>query len=298
MTCARSRAGVAHLQPARRPARRRRLRRTAARSAASSLKYCGAFDAAAQARAAGARCGRAALGHTLHVGDAQPARLPRAPRGLGPPARSRGSSRGACSHAINNPESLRDHRFCVVLHQVRHPLRVISSMLKATRPGDRYWQWILAEPAVKRGEPLLLQATRLWVAQNERLEGYADARFRVEDTAPRDVCGSETERVCGSDGRHHDPSRPARRRAAAAAASTRSTRRASRYTCTPTRRGPRSPRSTPHSSRLRAQCRRGTATTTTRDTTRSRSTLPTSAQAGARSRGTAARNERRLVLPY
>ena len=113
------------------------------------------------------------------------------------------------SYAINNPESLRDHRFCVVLHQVRHPLRVISSMLKATRPGDRYWQWIYsAEPAVQRGEPLLLQATRLWVAQNERLEAYADARFRVEDTSPRDVCrlAGVTERVCGSDGRHHTTS--------------------------------------------------------------------------------------------
>ena len=40
---------------------------------------------------------------------------------------------------------------------------------------------------MKRGEPLLLRATRLWVAQNERLEGYADARFRVEDTSPRGV---------------------------------------------------------------------------------------------------------------
>ena len=82
-------------------------------------------------------------------------------------------------------------------------------MLKATKSGDRYWSWIYGvEPAIKRGEPLLLQATRLWVAQNERIEKYADARFRVEDTSPRDVCraGGVTERVCGSDGRHHTTS--------------------------------------------------------------------------------------------
>ncbi|KAH8047614.1 pyruvate dehydrogenase [Aureococcus anophagefferens] len=48
----------------------------------------------------------------------------------------------ARSYAIDNPASLGNRRFCVVLHQVRHPLRVISSVVKATKPRDRFWDWI------------------------------------------------------------------------------------------------------------------------------------------------------------
>ena len=39
---------------------------------------------------------------------------------------------------------------------------------------------------------------------------YADVRFRVEDTSPRDVCrlAQFEERLCGSDGRYHTTSSP------------------------------------------------------------------------------------------
>ena len=112
---------------------------------------------------------------------------------------------------INNPAPLSpDHRFCVVLHQVRHPLRVISSIVKATKPrGDRYWQWIYAqEPTIQKDAPPPIRAAHLWLVQNERIEQFAHARFLVEETSPRDVCRAAgfAELLCGADGRYHTTS--------------------------------------------------------------------------------------------
>ena len=113
--------------------------------------------------------------------------------------------------AINNPTPLSpDHRFCVVLHQVRHPLRVLASVVKATKPRDRYWQWIYGqEPqSIDPRASALRRAAQLWLAQNLRIERFADARFRTEETSPRDVCRAAgfDEVLCASDGRYHTTS--------------------------------------------------------------------------------------------
>jgi hypothetical protein len=58
-----------------------------------------------------------------------------------------GSSR---QYAINNPTPLGAQRFCFVFHQVRHPMRVVSSIVKSsTKPWDRFWDWLVSvEPKV------------------------------------------------------------------------------------------------------------------------------------------------------
>ena len=112
----------------------------------------------------------------------------------------------ARSYVINNPTSLGNHRFCVVLHQVRHPLRVISSVVKATKPRARFWGWIYGvEPAISPRAPPIARAAKLWLLQNRRIETYADARFKVEETSPRDVCSLAgfPDFLCRGDGRHH-----------------------------------------------------------------------------------------------
>lgn len=116
----------------------------------------------------------------------------------------------AARFVINNPTHLtNDYRFCVLLHQVRHPLRVISSVVKATKPRDIYWQWIYGvEPSIDPKSPPPIRAAHLWVLQNRRLERIADARFRVEETSPRDICRAAgfDEILCAGDGSYHTTS--------------------------------------------------------------------------------------------
>jgi len=112
----------------------------------------------------------------------------------------------ARSYAIDNPTSLGNRRFCVVLHQVRHPLRVISSVVKATKPRDRFWDWIYTvEPKISPKLPPIARSALLWLRQNELIETYADARFKVEETSPRDVCVvlGFPDFLCRGDGSHH-----------------------------------------------------------------------------------------------
>ena len=95
-------------------------------------------------------------------------------------------------------------------------MRVVSSIVKASRkPWDPYWDWIsrteprvCGTPAQCKATPLLERSARQWLVWNEHMELYADARFRVEDTSPRDVCrlARFPERICGSDGRFHTTS--------------------------------------------------------------------------------------------
>ena len=124
----------------------------------------------------------------------------------------------AATYAINNPTPLvaGQHRFCFVFHLVRHPMRVISSIVKTSRkPWDPFWDWITrVEPRVCgnakqcRQQPLLLRSARQWLVWNEHIETFADIRYRVEDMSPRDACrlAMFDERICGSDGRFHTTS--------------------------------------------------------------------------------------------
>mmetsp|Transcript_9015 Transcript_9015/g.11815 ORF Transcript_9015/g.11815 Transcript_9015/m.11815 type:complete len:468 (+) Transcript_9015:24-1427(+) len=122
----------------------------------------------------------------------------------------------ANSYAINNPEPLSTHKFCFVFHQVRHPMRVVSSIVKASRKAwDPYWDFIArVDPKVCgsvqncKSQPLLLRSARQWLVWNQHIELYADVRFRVEDTSPRVVCrlAMFSPRICESDGRYHTTS--------------------------------------------------------------------------------------------
>ena len=122
----------------------------------------------------------------------------------------------ARSYAINNPLPLNDHSFCFVFHQVRHPMRVVSSIVKASRkPWDPYWEWITkTDPSVCgdsqkcRKVPLLHRSAKQWLVWNEHIETYADVRFRVEDTSPRTVCrlAMFEEELCSSYGQYHTTS--------------------------------------------------------------------------------------------
>ena len=68
-------------------------------------------------------------------------------------------------------------------------MRVISSIVKASKkPWDTFWAWIAkTEPRVCEGAtkntcqklPLLLRASRVWLYWNEKIETYADLRFKV-----------------------------------------------------------------------------------------------------------------------
>ena len=46
---------------------------------------------------------------------------------------------------INNPERLDRHRFKLIFHQVRHPLRVINTLLREeVGTWDHIWKWIVS----------------------------------------------------------------------------------------------------------------------------------------------------------
>jgi len=94
-------------------------------------------------------------------------------------------------YVINNPMRLSRQRFVRVLHQVRHPLRVISTLLVRCAAWDRYWTWIASvrgcEEITQQVTPLR-RAMLLYIVWNRHIERYADLRFRTEVTSPRDVC--------------------------------------------------------------------------------------------------------------
>lgn len=120
------------------------------------------------------------------------------------------------NYAINNPTPLSNQRFCFVFHQVRHPMRVVSSIVKASKKSwDPFWDWLVrTEPKVCgtvdqcKKTPLVVRSARQWLVWNQHVEAYADIRFKVEETSPRDVCrlAQFPERICGSDGRYHTTS--------------------------------------------------------------------------------------------
>mmetsp|Transcript_11920 Transcript_11920/g.17860 ORF Transcript_11920/g.17860 Transcript_11920/m.17860 type:complete len:444 (-) Transcript_11920:82-1413(-) len=113
----------------------------------------------------------------------------------------------AKSFVINNPSPLTpDHRFCIILHQVRHPLRVLASIVKATKPSDKFWNWIYTmDSSIDKSAVPVLRAAQLWLSQNLHIEKFADARYRAEETSPRDVCKAAgfPDFLCLSDGRYH-----------------------------------------------------------------------------------------------
>jgi len=100
--------------------------------------------------------------------------------------------------AVDDPEppsgpSARDYRFDVVLHQVRHPLKVIASMAQfILREGNRAPGFIERNVPETRLSPqeeecldpnrqLILKASRYWYHWNLLAEAKADKTIQVED---------------------------------------------------------------------------------------------------------------------
>ena len=86
------------------------------------------------------------------------------------------------NYIINNPEKLSLHRFCQILHQVRHPLRVINTIVSKCSNWDRYWKWISRQEGFSVfSESMGLGAKRramlLYILWNKHIEMYADIRY-------------------------------------------------------------------------------------------------------------------------
>jgi hypothetical protein len=68
--------------------------------------------------------------------------------------------------------------YSLVLHQVRHPLRVIESFHSASKGS---WGWVArADPGIV-SRPLLRSCARYWVRWNLAAEEEADWTYKVED---------------------------------------------------------------------------------------------------------------------
>lgn len=77
------------------------------------------------------------------------------------------------------------------MHQVRHPLRVINTLVNRCRRWDKYWFFIstvYGMGGLSTSQTPLRRAMLLYVLWNRHIERYADLRFRGETTSPRDVC--------------------------------------------------------------------------------------------------------------
>lgn len=108
-------------------------------------------------------------------------------------------------YVINNPVRLSRQRFVRVFHQVRHPLRVISTLLVRCESWDRYWAWIATVRGcedITSSTSALRRAMLLYIVWNRHIEHYADVRFRTEVTSTRDVCtwAGFNSSVCSSPG--------------------------------------------------------------------------------------------------
>jgi hypothetical protein len=117
-------------------------------------------------------------------------------------------------YVINNPRRLLAQRFKFVFHQVRHPLRVIKTLVERCQNWDKFWKFIASVKGmsdisedrtplvsftiwiaifllcVTDGSIWCLQtnAMLLYIFWNKHIERYADLRFQGEITSPRDVC--------------------------------------------------------------------------------------------------------------
>jgi len=66
-----------------------------------------------------------------------------------------------------------------VIHQVRHPVRVIASLWTLGNPS---WEYIYKHaPSISPDSPRLLQGMQYWVEWNKMAEAKASVRFRIED---------------------------------------------------------------------------------------------------------------------
>jgi hypothetical protein len=72
----------------------------------------------------------------------------------------------------------RDFPIQTILHQVRHPLAVISS---SQTLAPHSWEFICKHIPCEVDEPLALRCAKYWHFWNQSVESEADWRYRVED---------------------------------------------------------------------------------------------------------------------
>ena len=83
--------------------------------------------------------------------------------------------------------SLRHLEFDVVLHQTRHPLAVVNSVMTFK---ERSWRFICAHVPVSLEDPLPLRAAAYWYYWNSEAERRADLTFAIErlGDAMNEIC--------------------------------------------------------------------------------------------------------------
>jgi hypothetical protein len=71
----------------------------------------------------------------------------------------------------------------LILHQVRHPLKVVRSMEAINEPT---WEWICNQlpDMCSMEQPLVERASRYWVRWNQHCEEIAALTYRVESLVP------------------------------------------------------------------------------------------------------------------
>ena len=74
--------------------------------------------------------------------------------------------------------SARTASFELILHQVRHPLAVVNSVMTFK---DASWRFVCDHIACSLEDPLPLRAARYWYLWNAEAQRKADFTFRVED---------------------------------------------------------------------------------------------------------------------
>ncbi len=77
----------------------------------------------------------------------------------------------------NREKEIDSSGFTSVIHQVRHPLKVIASMQTFS---DSTWQHMAKYIKLDPGGPPVVRAMQAWVGWNELVETKADWRFQIE----------------------------------------------------------------------------------------------------------------------
>jgi hypothetical protein len=75
---------------------------------------------------------------------------------------------------------LKDYQFAHIFHQVRHPLKVISSVYRSE--NETSWKYILSQiPQIKPTDSHLVKCAKYWYYWNLKAEELAEWTYRLED---------------------------------------------------------------------------------------------------------------------
>ena len=72
-------------------------------------------------------------------------------------------------------------KYDAILHQVRDPLKSVSSMMTSSKPAVDIMRSIAGDPEAKHNKSELSLIMHFWFAMNEMINGRADYWYRVED---------------------------------------------------------------------------------------------------------------------